>query len=424
MSLYHAPARSSAGPAISIENVSKTFRIYSDRNQSLKAAILRRQRASYETFWALKDVSFDIPEGKTFGLMGHNGCGKSTLLKCIARILEPNAGRISSRGRLAAMLELGSGFHPELTGRENVFLNGSILGMSKAEIERKLDSIVDFAGIGMFIDQPVKNYSSGMYVRLGFSVAIHVEPDILLVDEILAVGDMQFQDKCREKFAQLKDEGRTIVVVSHGLVEMRNMCDEAAWLDHGQLVEVGDAAEIVDRYMDTGHQARQQQGGGSRYGTGEIQVDHVEMLGPDGDTRQFRTGDRIVIRMHYTAREPVNTPVFGASIHALDGKHLWSHHTLDAQYVPSVLSGEGTIDLEIPALPLQPGIYDLNTSVVNNSITHEYDQRKQAARFDVGLGRPRESGGPIVMGSRWGNLQPPTEMSLDRDSGSTAAPAR
>ena len=205
--------------------------------------MLRRKRATFEEFWALRDVSLEIPEGKTFGLMGHNGSGKSTLLKCIAKILQPNEGSITSRGRMAAMLEVGSGFHPELSGKENVYLNGSILGMSKQEIDGKFDTIVDFAGVGDFIDQPVKNYSSGMYVRLGFSVAIHVEPDILLVDEILAVGDMQFQEKCREKFAEFKDEGRTVIVVSHGLGEMRTLCDEAAWLDHGKLVEVGPAAQ-------------------------------------------------------------------------------------------------------------------------------------------------------------------------------------
>ena len=207
--------------AVQVRGVSKSFRVYHDRNQSLKATILRRKRATFEEFWALKDVSLDIPEGKTFGLMGHNGSGKSTLLKCIAKILQPNEGSITSRGRMAAMLEVGSGFHPELSGRDNVYLNGSILGMSRNEIDRKFDTIVDFAGVGEFIDQPVKNYSSGMYVRLGFSVAIHVEPDILLVDEILAVGDMQFQEKCREKFAEFKDQGRTVIVVSHGVGEMR-----------------------------------------------------------------------------------------------------------------------------------------------------------------------------------------------------------
>jgi ABC-type polysaccharide/polyol phosphate transport system ATPase subunit len=194
--------------AVSVQGVSKSFRIYSEHNQSLKATVMRRKWASYEEFWALRDVSFDVPVGTTFGLMGDNGSGKSTLLKCIAKILQPNEGRIVSQGRMASMLELGSGFHPELTGRENVYLNGSILGMSRKELDAKFDEIADFAGVGAFIDQPVKNYSSGMYVRLGFSVAIHVEPDILLVDEILAVGDMSFQAKCKEKLCRSRPSAR------------------------------------------------------------------------------------------------------------------------------------------------------------------------------------------------------------------------
>ncbi len=229
--------------AISIDGVSKNFKVYKERNQSLKAAVLSGRRAKYEEFWALRDVSLEIPEGKTFGLLGRNGSGKSTLLKCIARILTPNTGSIVANGRMAAMLEVGSGFHPELSGRENVYLNGAILGTTEREIKPKFDEIVDFSGIGGFIDQPVKNYL-GMYVRLGFSVSIHVSPDILLVDEVLAVGDMDFQEKCMSKFAELKDEGRTVVVVSHGLEQMRTFCDDAVWLDHGHVKAVGHASDI------------------------------------------------------------------------------------------------------------------------------------------------------------------------------------
>ena len=202
--------------------------------------------------------------------MGHNGSGKSTLLKCIAKILAPNTGSITARGRMAAMLEVGSGFHPELSGRENIFLNGAILGMSRKEIEAKFDDIVDFSGVGEFIDQPVKNYSSGMYVRLGFSVSIHVEPEILLVDEVLAVGDMEFQERCMDKFAEFREDGRTVVVVSHGLEQMRTFCDEVAWLDHGRLKEVGPAPEVIDKYSDVTHGAKKvKEGQGTRFGSGE-----------------------------------------------------------------------------------------------------------------------------------------------------------
>jgi lipopolysaccharide transport system ATP-binding protein len=186
--------------AVSVENVSKSFRLYHERNQTLKAAIMRGRTSVHEDFWALKDVSFEVPAGSTFGLIGSNGSGKSTLLKCLANIYSPNRGSISHFGKLAAMLEVGSGFHSELSGRENIYLNGSILGMSKKQISQKYDEIVDFSGVEQFIDQPVKNYSSGMYVRLGFAIAINVDPEILVVDEVLAVGDAEFQAKCFQKF--------------------------------------------------------------------------------------------------------------------------------------------------------------------------------------------------------------------------------
>jgi len=202
---------------ITVEEVSKRFRLYHERNQSLKIWMMRGRRATFEEFWALRDVSLEIEEGKTFGLIGENGSGKSTLLKCIAKILRPDSGRISVTGKVSALLELGAGFHPELSGRENIYLNGSILGLGKRDLDRIFDDIVGFAGLERFIDTPVKNYSSGMYIRLGFSVAINVDTDILLIDEILAVGDEQFQRKCNEKFAELKDQGKTVVIVSHAL---------------------------------------------------------------------------------------------------------------------------------------------------------------------------------------------------------------
>jgi len=232
--------------AVSVEHVGKKFRLYSERNQSLKSAIMRGRRSVHQEFWALNDVSFEVPVGSTFGLIGSNGSGKSTLLKCLAKIYYPNRGRIVANGKFAALLEVGSGFHPELSGRENIFLNGSILGMTKKEITHKFDEIVEFSGVEKFIDQPVKNYSSGMFVRLGFSVAINVNPDILIVDEVLAVGDAEFQEKCQVKFAQLKKAGRTVILVSHDMVQVRKMCDTVAWLKNGDLVTVGEAEQTIE----------------------------------------------------------------------------------------------------------------------------------------------------------------------------------
>jgi lipopolysaccharide transport system ATP-binding protein len=235
--------------AVVVDHVSKKFRLYHERNQSLKAALLRRRKTVHEDFWAVRDVSFEVPHGETFGIIGRNGSGKSTLLKTLARIYTPDEGVIRMDGRAAALLEVGSGFHPELSGRENVFLNGSILGLSRKEVTARFDEIVDFSGVEKFIDQPVKNYSSGMYVRLGFAVAINVRPDILIVDEILAVGDGAFKKKSREKFRELTGEGRTVIIVTHSLGEVREMCHSAAWLERGRLRQIGDAKSVTAAYQ-------------------------------------------------------------------------------------------------------------------------------------------------------------------------------
>jgi ABC-type polysaccharide/polyol phosphate transport system ATPase subunit len=236
-----------------VNNVSKKFRLYHERNQTLKSAIMRGRTSVHEDFWALTDVDFDVPQGSTFGLIGSNGSGKSTLLKCLAKIYWPDKGSITYNGKMAALLEVGSGFHHELSGRENIYLNGSILGMSKKEIDKKYDDIVQFSGVERFIDQPVKNYSSGMYVRLGFSIAIHVEPDVLVVDEVLAVGDAEFQEKCFQKFTDFKKDGRTVILVSHSMSTVTEMCDQAAWLNQGHLMTTGPVEETVKAYTRSLH---------------------------------------------------------------------------------------------------------------------------------------------------------------------------
>ncbi|HJQ43271.1 MAG TPA: ABC transporter ATP-binding protein [Jatrophihabitantaceae bacterium] len=395
-------------PVVSIESVSKRFRMYRERNNSLKAALMRGRRASYEEFWALRDVSFEIPRGSTFGLIGENGSGKSTLLKCIARILSPDEGSIRSVGSLAALLELGSGFHQELSGRENVYLNGSILGMSKSEIDSKFDEIVDFAGIGEFIDQPVKNYSSGMYVRLGFSVAINVDPDILLVDEVLAVGDAAFQDKCMEKFADFRRAGKTVVIVSHAMGSMRTLCTDAVWLNKGRVSGVGTANDVVDKYVDAGHQQRVEPTeieGEARWGSGEVRVTRVEVLDSDGNaSSRFHPGDKVTMRLHFSAASRIERPVFGLALETIEGVYVWAFHSRDGGYTPDAIEGSGSLDLTIPSLPLQAGTYDLNASIVDFTTTHTYDFVRSCYRFDVLTQTPHESGGLVVMGGSWGNL--------------------
>ena len=234
--------------AVRVSEVSKKFRLYHERNQTLKSAILRGRASKHEDFWALQDVSFDVIEGHTHGLIGTNGSGKSTLLKCLAKIYWPTSGSIQYRGRMASLLEVGSGFHLELSGRENIYLNGSILGMSKKEIDSKFDEIVDFSGVEQFLDQPVKNYSSGMYVRLGFSIAINVDPDILVVDEVLSVGDEGFQRKSFDKFLDFKKQGKTIIMVTHTMPVVEEICDTVTWIEKGVLMESGKAKPVVAAY--------------------------------------------------------------------------------------------------------------------------------------------------------------------------------
>ena len=393
-----------AEPVVVVDDVSKRFRLYHERNRSLKATILRAGRVRYDEFWALRDVSLEIEEGTTYGLVGENGSGKSTLLKCIARILRPDSGRIRTRGKMAALLELGSGFHPELSGRENVFLNGSILGLSKRDLTARFDDIVSFAGLERFIDQPVKNYSSGMYVRLGFSVAINIDPDILLVDEVLAVGDAVFQRRCNEKFADFRRAGKTVVIVSHASESMRTICDKVAWLQKGQIVAEGRPEEVVDDYVDQGHEDRIETPAEaeSRCGAGEVRLAAVQML--ESSCRQITdpsTSEAVTFRLRYRADKPLSKPIFGLDLETLEGTWLWAHHTRDAGFVPDEIEGVGTVELHVPHLMLQPGTFDLSASVVDYTATHVYDYLRRCLRFDVEHGKPRESGGHVALGGQW-----------------------
>ena len=389
--------------AVSAEGVSKRFRLYHERNQSLKATLMRKRRAVLEEFWALKDVSVEVPEGTTFGIIGENGSGKSTLMKCMAKILRPDHGKVTVQGKVSALLELGAGFHPELSGRENVYLNGSILGISQKELTRRFDDIVDFAGLGQFIDQPVKNYSSGMYVRLGFSVAINVDPDVLLVDEVLAVGDEAFQRKCGEKFAELRKAGKTIVLVSHGMVVVHNLCDKVAWLDHGQVKMLDSARRVVDEYTGTVQVDRKADGEtGSRWGSGEGRIEAVELLEARGSPATLvRTGDSVTVRLHYALSEPIEQPVFGVNIQTLDGTNVSGPNSRDAGVEIPRLEGQGHVDLHIDRLLLVPGTYDLSAALHDHGMLHPYDVRHHILRFDVEPGEPRETFGLVSLGGRW-----------------------
>ena len=392
-----------SSPVVVVENVSKKYRLYRERNNSLKIAIMRGGRAKVDMFWALQDVSFEVYEGSTTGLIGENGSGKSTMLKCLARILRPDTGSVSVTGKMSALLELGAGFHPELSGRENVFLNGAILGLKQKELAAKFDDIVDFAGIGQYIDEPVKNYSSGMYVRLGFSVAINVEPDILLVDEVLAVGDEAFQRKCLERFADLKNSGKTVIIVSHSMGSVINMCDHVIWFKKGRKMADGDPRQVVEAYTGSitlsEHRPTET---GDRWGSGEARIERVTLLDRSGgQTTRVGSGEPLTVRLWYATSEPIERPVFSVSLQTLQGVVISNPTTREGGEVPEKLDGSGWVDLVIEHFPILPGTYDITASLTDFTLAHPYDVRRNVLRMDVDRKGPVETNGILSLGGHW-----------------------
>ena len=371
--------------AVTADGLWKNFRLYQERNQFLKAAILRGRRARYEEFWALKDVSFEVPTGTTFGVIGHNGSGKSTLLKTLTGILVPDQGSVKTMGRVSALLELGAGFHPELSGRENVFLNGAILGLKRKEIEKRFDDIIEFAGLEQFIDSPVKNYSSGMFVRLGFAVAANVEPDVLLIDEVLSVGDENFARKSAERIDQFRRDGRTIVFVSHGLDSVEQLCETVAWLDHGEIQMIGPAAEVISAYRGDSHDAvTTPEEFGSRWGSGEIQIASVDLTDGDGQVVQHpRTLDPFNVRVNLTAHAPIQDSVLVAKIDQLGGHTVWQSSTRRNGVSIGLIKDAASVELKFPALPLLEGTYELTLGITNQTEVQPYDWWERRIRFDV-----------------------------------------
>lgn len=373
-------------PAIVVESVSKNFRLYHERNRYIKAAILRGRRARYEEFWALEDVSFEVEHGSTLGLIGSNGSGKSTMLKCLTGIYRPDKGRVTVNGNVAALLELGAGFHPELTGRENIYLNAAILGLSKKDAERQFDSIVEFAGLERFINTPVKNYSSGMTIRLGFSIAAHVEPEILLIDEVLTVGDQSFQRKSSEKIEQFRREGRTIVVVSHSLGSVQQLCKEVIWLEKGRMMMRGPAAEVIAAYTGgsyTQHVAMDADFR-ERWGTEEVRIDRIELLNEVGEKiDRIETNGAMSITTQLTAQTSVRSPVIKVSISKLDGDIVWSSTSRRSEIGLGNLNSPVLATIGIPKLPLLEGTYYISVACTDATGTTDYDHCQNWVRFDV-----------------------------------------
>jgi ABC-2 type transport system ATP-binding protein len=392
--------------AIEVDDVTKRFRLYHEKNSTLKATIMRGRRAIYEEFLALEGVSFDVPEGTTFALIGENGSGKSTMLKCMARILRPDRGTINMRGRVSALLELGAGFHLELSGRENIYLNGSILGLSKKDIDRRFDDIIEFAGgdVPRFIDNPVKNFSSGMFVRLGFAIAINVEPDILLVDEILAVGDEDFQRKCMAKFAELRKSGRTVVVVSHALETVRNLADNAAWFEHGHVRELGPVSKVVDAYLDEVAEQREERRTAPK--TVRIEGGHrlreIQLLDAEQQpTTTLRTGEPATVRVGVECGTTGEAEILRIEFYGTDGTCFSRVSTRETDVTVDQLGGYRTIDYEIPQVLLSPQEYDLSVALMRGDGRSYWERADEVLRFEVVPGRLRHRGGLVLMGGDW-----------------------
>lgn len=387
---------------ITVEHVSKRFRLRHKATRTLKSEVmdlLRRGGGAARELWALQDVSFSVRQGRTLGIIGANGAGKSTLLALLAGTMTPTAGRIATRGTVSSLLELGAGFHPDLTGRENVFLAGAIMGLTRAQMTSRFEAITAFADIGRFIEEPVKHYSSGMYVRLGFAVAVEVDPEILLVDEVLAVGDAAFQKKCLRRMAEFRRQGKTMLIISHDLNTIKSVSDEIIFLDRGRILGAGAPDAIIEQYESF---SRSQTEGGMRreWGTREVVLGQLELLDAAGrPATAFRWGEPLALRFRYDAAKPVGPSVFGFSISDADGRLIHGNSTqLENIAVPS-LSGRGCVSLRLPSLNLAGGTYLLSVSA--HSIDHTVNYHRLDHAFAFGVTAQKRFEGCCYMPCEW-----------------------
>ena len=409
--------------AIEVRDVRKTYRRYGRRKSfgTLKSAILTgrvaRDLNAADAFEALKGVSFDVPTGKTFGIVGRNGSGKSTMLKLIAGIGRPTTGAVNVHGRVSALIELGAGFHPEISGRDNVFINGMMLGLSKRDVADRFDEIVAFAELEDFIDEPVKTYSSGMYMRLGFSVAINVDPDVLLVDEVLAVGDEAFTHKCLDKFSDFRRRGRTVLLVTHSLDMVTRFCDEALWLDHGLVRAQGDPRRVIDAYLldvaaaenkaldrspavsaaaPSAEQPKDMMTAvEGRWGSREAEILSVEFVRSDGVAAHvFESGEPLAIRMRVRAHQPLTDFVFGVALFTADGVCCYGTNTDIEGAEPHEFSGDAEVGFGIDSLCLVAGTYTVDVAVHRrNGVPYDYHRSLYTIRVtsrvnETGIVRP------------------------------------
>lgn len=405
--------------AISFDNVSKKFILPQERRSTSARTWLeryRQRRGWHDEFWALRDVSFELANNETLGIMGVNGSGKSTVLKLMVSILQPTHGSVRTHGRIAALLELGAGFHPDLSGRDNVYLNGSVLGISRKGIDRIFDEIVNFAELDRFIDVPVKYYSSGMYLRLGFSIAIHVKPDILIIDETLAVGDQAFQAKCIGRIREVIKNGVTLVLVSHSVEDIRDLCQRAIWMQDGRIRADGPADAVVAEYLgavirkeaqdmhesQSVHDASQTTQNENRWGTRDVEISQVEFLDQQQrPTHEYMTGEPFTARIHYVAHQLIERPNFGVAIYSPQGFHINGPNTEFSGHHIESIEGVGYVDYVVPSLPLLNGNYLFSATIYDRDGVHAYDHQHLRYQFTVLPGGVAERYGALYIASTW-----------------------
>jgi len=387
--------------SVEINNVSKRYFLRKEAARTLKATVvsLIRGRTVRNDLWALKDLDLKVDAGETIGIIGANGAGKSTLLGIIAGTITPTTGEVKATGRISSLLELGAGFHPDLTGRENIYLNGSILGLSRKYIDGKFDDIVSFAGLADFIDSPVKHYSSGMYVRLGFSVAVEVDPDILLIDEVLAVGDESFKKKCLAKIAEFQHNGKTIVVVSHDLDTVKKICRRVMLLGEGKMLDMGEPEKVVEEYKRLGLQ-QQDDVSAREWGTREAVIAGVTLLNERGEkTERFDSGADIRVRIEYNARQRIDDPIFGFAVSDYQGRLCCGSNTIHDDYKIESIDGAGAIQLTLSTASLMRGKFYLSLSLHSRDHQRNYHRLDNKFTFWVLHAHPAE--GFVNIPSKW-----------------------
>jgi ABC-type polysaccharide/polyol phosphate transport system ATPase subunit len=412
------PAESSDQTIIQLENASVRYRVPQEQIGTFKEYVIRilEGKVKQRTFNALHQVNLSINRGEVFGLIGHNGAGKSTLLKLVARVIRPTTGRVLVKGHVAPLLEVGAGFHPELTGRENVYLNGAMLGFSREEMQEKFSRIVEFSELGDFIDAPLRTYSTGMTARLGFAVATDSQPDILIVDEILSVGDEAFQHKSYERILSIKAQGATILLVSHSMGMIESICQRAAWLHRGEIISFGNSKVVIDQYLgrvsdEENRQLIEDSHRGDYLASREsrlVEIRQVRLLNNQNHEQQiFHTGESMAVQVEYVAHEPINSLEVGLAIHRQDGIHITGPNTafdgIDIQIQP----GTGGVTYTIPSIPLMEGLYQLSVSLVNRNGNIMLDYHDHLYTFRISnRGHPvRERYGLMTLGGEWRLLQ-------------------